>query len=324
MTAPPATPESVGDSQSDGEPFLPPSTPLVSSTPAAPAWGNSPADSPDAPVLPGSQQVAAVLPVAEPAAFDAKAMIESQKHVVQAPVYGAIPIGTLDSVAAAEALRVEAQRKWRRNRTIVRLIALVTLGGVGTAGWFGYQAFQADQDQLDADREAAQADGSAGAPGALTPLGNQQGVIDAVEDANSGVSAGAGGLVGAVDDARAAVEEINRTEAVDDSSVPVGFALVDVRPEPVVRLGTRLESLGGYERHVIDTRQLASDSPAEYARFVALMQALTQVDPEAITFDVLPAMAPGEIGFAIARDGDRVIQAIIASADPPIHVDYAP
>ena len=289
MSTPSETPEPTGDSQSAGAPFLPPAPP------------------------------------AEPVAFDAKAMVESQKRAVQKPVYGAMPKGTPESVAAAKALRAKAVRKRRRKRAFAWLGALVVLGGIGAAGWFGYQAFQADQDQLDADREAAQADGSAGAPGPLTPLGNQQDLIDAVEQVESGgATPSAGGLLDIVDDARAAIEDNSGAPAVDAPPVPTRLTLLDVRPEAVVRLGTTLESLAGYERHVVDGRQLAADSPAEYTRFVALVQSMRQVDPLVITFEVLPKLAPGEIGFAIAHDGDRLIQVIILSADPPIHIDYAP
>ena len=250
-------------------------------------------------------------------------MVESQKHIVQSPVYGQIPTGTPESVAAARKLRVKAQRKRRRNRTFAWFVALAMLGGIVTAGWFGYQAFQDDQEQLDADRAAAQADGSAGAPGALTPLGNQQAVIEAIEDVNSGATASAGGFLGAVEDAQAAVEGINGADTEASPAAPA-LTVLDLRPEPVLRLGLELESVGGYERHVIDGRRFAADSPAEFERFVALMQAQPQVDPQATTFEALPPLAPGEIGFAILRDGDRVLQAIIVSSDPPIHVDYAP
>jgi hypothetical protein len=244
--------------------------------------------------------------------------------VVQNPTYGQIPKGTPESVAAARKLRVKAQRKRRRNRTFAWFVALVMLGGVVTAGWFGYQAFQDDQEQLDADRAAAQADGSAGAPGALTPLGNQQAVNKALDDVNSGATAGAGGFLGAVEDAQSAVDGINGTEETQANPAASGLTVLDLRPEPVLRLGFELDSVGGYERHVIDGRRFAADSPAEFERFVALMQAQPQIDPQATTFEALPTLAPGEIGFAIVRDGDSVLQAIIVSSDPPIHVDYAP
>ena len=107
----------------------------------------------------------------EQGSFDAKVMVESQKHFVQSPAYGPLPKGTPESVAAAKPLRLKAVRKRRRNRAFGWFVALAMHGGIATAGWFGYQAYQDDQDQLDADRAAAQAGGSRGAPGALTPLG---------------------------------------------------------------------------------------------------------------------------------------------------------
>jgi hypothetical protein len=247
--------------------------------------------------------------------------------VVQNPAYGAIPKPTPESVAALEALRAKARRKRRRNRVIGWVVALLMLGGIVTAVWYAYQAYQDDQDQLDADRAAAQADGSSAAPGALTPLGNQQEVIDAVGDVNSGVTAGAGGLLGAVQDAQAAIDETNRTldaDAPPDAPVAPELGLLDVRPEAVGRLGTRLDDLDRFERHIVDRRQFVGDSPDDYVKFVALMQAQPQVDPQAPTLDVFPSVGPGQIGVAIVRDGDLVVRAIVVSSDPAIHVDWAP
>ena len=296
----------MNDARPEGIPYLPPAAPVAA--PGQPAG---------TPFLPAAQPVAAP-PAPEPAAFDAKAMVESQKRVVANPAYGAIPKATPESIEAARALRAKAQRKRRRNKALGWSVALGMLGGIGVAGWFAYQAYQDDQEQLDADRAAAQADGSSAAPGALTPLGNQQEVIDALEDVNSGGARPSAGALGdIVDEAQAAVDSINGTSSAE-------LTLLDVRPRAVARLGSRLENLAGYERHVVVAAELAADSPDEYARFVTLMQAQPQIDGRAPTFDVLPDLAPGEIGFAIALDGERVIQAIVLSDDPEIHVDYAP
>lgn len=326
----PSQPGSLGDDHADGVPVLPPSLPPSQPPQPAEILDTSGVD---APVLPAARPVAPAAPAA-PVEFDAKAMVESQKHSVQNPAYGGLPKATPESVAAAKKLRAKAQRKRRRNKAFGWFVALLMLGGIGVAGWFAYQAYQDDQDQLDADRAAAQADGSAGAPGALTPLGNQQNVLDALDDINSGVTGGAGGLLGAVDDAQAAVDDVNGTPtaedppveqpAVDEPPASGVLTLLDIRPEPVLRLGMRLEDLAGYERHVVDARQFAADSPTEYARFVALMQAQPQVDPQAGTFGALPELEPGQIGFAMILRSDRVIQAIVLSPDPAIHVDYIP
>jgi hypothetical protein len=316
----------VGGADTDGVPTLPPSLPP--SQPPQPAENLDTTDL-DAPVLPAARPIAPAAPVA-PVKFDAKGMVESQKHAVQNPAYGGLPKATPESIAAAKALRAKAQRKRRRNKAVSWVVVLVMLGGIGAAGWFAYQAYQDDQDQLDADRDAAQADGSSGAPGALTPLGNQQAVIDALDDVNSaGAAPSAGGLVGAVGDAQAAVDDINGTPSVDEQPVPAEpvpvpavLVLDDLLPEPVVRLGTRLDDQDGYERYVIEDRQFAADSPAGYARFLSRMQALPQLDPQSPAFTMLPAPQPGQIEVAVQRDGDQVIRAVIVSTDPDIHVAY--
>ena len=311
------------DDELEGSPYLPLAAPTLKVTQPVTSAESVPQPSHEMSTLPSDPSVVAP-GAAEPATFDAKAMVESQKHVVQNPAYGGLPTSTPESVAAAKALRSKAHRKRQRNQVVGWFVALAMLGGIAAAGWFAYQAYQDDQDQLDADREAAQADGSAGAPGALTPLGNQTQVIEAIEDVNSGATTGAGGLLGAVDDAQAAVDDINDTPTAEDSPAVGVLSLQDVRPDAVVRLGTLLDNADGYERHIVDPRQFAADSPTEYSRFLAVMRAQPQADPGGAAFVVLPATGSGEIGFALIRDGDKVIRAVIASADLDLYVDYAP
>lgn len=319
--------EPSGDPVPDDVPYLPPSLPtLPPVVPPQPVTQVAP-DSADLPFLPNAP-VAASPPSPAPPAFDAKAMVASQKHVVDNPVYGAIPKSTPESLAAAKALRDTARRKRTRNKVIGRSVALVILGGIGAGGWFGYQAYQDDQDRLAADKAARAAAGetsSGVAPGALTPLGNQENVIDALDAINSGgATASAGGLLDIVDQAEAAVNDINGTPNSDVAGSPSALTIGDLLPEPVVRLGTRLDDIDGYERYVIDARRFATDNPTDYARFLAVVQAQPQSDPAAAVAGVVPQLQTGEIGFAVLHDGDRVVRAVIVSTDPAIHLDYTP
>jgi hypothetical protein len=328
-------PPEPADEQPADAPFLPPSSPTVHPTappPDSPALDSPALDAPlrqadGAPQLPSIEPPAAT-PAAEPAVFDAKALVQSQKRSLQHPVYGGIPKATPESAAALEALRAAAQRKRRRNRTIAWLVALLMLAGIAIAGWFAYQAYQDDQDQRAAEQEARQAADSgveAVVPDALTPLGNQEQVIEVLDELNSGgATPSAGGLAGVVDDAQAAVDGVNAGPDQDGSPDAPALTVLDVRPEAIVRLGDRLDDLDGFERHVVDQRQLALDSPTDYARFVALMQALPQADPQADGLAVLAGVGPGQIGVAVVHEGDRLSRAIVVSSEPPIHVDYAP
>jgi hypothetical protein len=318
--------ESSVDPIPDGAPYLPPSLPtlptVVPGQPQAPTL----ADPGDGPVLPAARPVAPTTPRAP--VFDAKAMVASQKRGVSNPVYGGIPQATPENLEAARALRAEAQRKRKRNKTMGWTIALGALAVVGSAGWFGYQAYQDDQDQLTADRAARATAGenSIGtAPGALTPLGNQEQVVELLDDVSSGgATASAGGLLDIVDQAQAAVDDVNGNSGADDPEVAAALMLDDLLPAPVVRLGTRLDDLDGYERYVVDARLFAADDATGYARFLAIVQAQPQSDPVSADAGVVPPIQAGEIGFAIQHDGDRVVRALIVSSDPAVHLDYSP
>ena len=205
----------------DGEdvadvPYLPAAQPV--STGPAPAIPDAPYVPPPTPVAPAPS---------EPVAFDAKAMVESQKHYRTDPAYGALPSGTESGRDAAEKLRLQAQKKRRRNRLVGRAVVLVLLGGVAAAGWFGYQAYQNQQDRDAAERAAAADDepmDALDAAVALSPLGEQQEIVDGIEVLDDTAQAGAGGLLGAVDDAREVIGETNDGEA---ASADVASAVVD-------------------------------------------------------------------------------------------------
>ncbi len=242
-------------------------------------------------------------------------MVASQKRFEWKPVYGEIPRGTPESLETAEQLRELARRKRRRNRLIGWFIALALAAAIGIAGWFAYRAYQDDQDQRAADRAARAATEATEAPGVL---GEQDQVVELLDDLNSGgATSSAGGLLGAVDDARTVVDGVDEgAEAVD------ALTIDDVLPQPIVRLGRRLDDAEGHTRYVVDGRLFASDSPDEYARFLALAEALPQRDADAAELGLIPALQPAEIGVAIQVDGDRLIGAVIVSPDLDLYVVY--
>lgn len=137
-------------------------------------------------------------------------MVEALKPHVQ-PAYGGLPTATEESLEAQRQLRAEARRKRRRSRRIAWGVLVLFLGGICVAGWLAYRAYRDDQDRQAAAREvsAAAGDDAEGgvAPGALTGLGNQQELIEAMEDINSiGVTPSGGGLSDIVDQARDVVD----------------------------------------------------------------------------------------------------------------------
>lgn len=202
------TPTERDGADHDEAPYLPAAQP-VSTGPAQPT--TPPAS--DAPFVPAAPPVEP--PPVEPAPFDAKAMVDSQKHYATNPAYGALPTGSEANREAAQRLRAKARRKRRLNLLFGRALAVVLVGGLAAAGWFGYQAYQDQQDRDAAERAAAAAEaadedsGAESAIAALTPLGEQQEIVEAMGDLNNTARSSAGGLLGAVQEAREIVAEAN-------------------------------------------------------------------------------------------------------------------
>lgn len=172
--SPPPPPPPVDDDapRLPGAPTLPPVPTLPTASAESPIL--PPAGSPAAPGAPSQPQPVAsddavpylppvVRPVAEPApepVFDAKALVESQKHYNANPAYGAMPKATPESIEAARKLREEAARKRNRNRRLGWYLALAFLGVILTAGYLAFRAYQDEQDSTTdgtvADADAAQ------------------------------------------------------------------------------------------------------------------------------------------------------------------------
>lgn len=197
--------EASGEGQ-PGAPYLPPSQPTAPQTPA-----------PTIPATPSTAPSAA-----QPATFDARAMVEEQRQHLATPAYGTLPTQTAAGREAAEHLRARAQRKRRRNQLLGRAVALLLLGGVGAAGWFGYQEYQ-DQQERDAaaraTEDAAQADGD----GDVVATADEPSAVDqAIDELDGVVRDDSGGLNGAIDDAR------DLTQAFPSKTIQGPFS-----PEPL-------------------------------------------------------------------------------------------
>lgn len=303
MTTPPA-PE--GEPGGDA-PFLPPAGPVV---PIA-----APTATAEVPTLPSSRPPEPAASSANPSvpsqsAFDAKAMVESQKHYNANPTYGAMPAGTDESRAAARKLREQANRKRRRGKAAGRILLALFVAAAAVGAYFAYQAIQDDPPPADGrgDGDAATGDG-----GALTPLGEQQQVIEALDDVNSGATPSAGALLDAVDDAR---------DVVGQADPPVGgdaTLLVADLLTPVVLDHTEvLTPADGYERFVVRAGDLLAADPNAHAVLVERLLALPQAVAGEPQLAVVPVVPPGDIGIAVQRDGDTITRIVAVAADPAI------
>lgn len=311
------TTPSTDGSPSGDLPYLPPARPAAPppATPGAatPSAAAAPAD---APHLPDARPPAPT-PAPAAASFDAKAMVESQHHYNPNPAYGAMPTGTDESRAAARKLREQANRKRRRGRVLTRVFGLVLLAGVAVGGWFAYQAIQDDPPPLDrADATDDVTDGGDGEAGALTPLGEQEQVIEVLDDLNSGATPSAGGLLDAVEDARDAVGQAQPPVASPDEPAPLLVA--DVFTPAVLDHTDVLGAEGGIERFVVRTADLVAINPSAHTALLDRLLALPQVADGDPQLALAPVVLPGDVAIAIERDGDRIVRIVAVDTDPVI------
>jgi hypothetical protein len=284
-------------------PFLPPARP-VTPTPAVDLPHLPPAHPPE-PVAARS----AAAPTAT-ATFDAAAMVESQKHFNANPAYGAMPVGTDESRAAARKLRDDANRRRRRGKALGRVFLVLVLAGAAVGGFFVYRAIQDDPPPLD---PPAADDGPGTDDAALTPLGEQEAVIGALDDLTSGVTPGAGGLLDAVEEARDLVGRADPPPA----DAAAALVVAEVFTPAVLDHTDVLDPAEGWERFVVRAGALATADPGAHTALVDRLLALAQVaDDERLT--AAPVVLPGDIGIAIRREDDRIVTLVAVAADPVI------
>src|SRR5215212_7337013 len=106
-----------------GLPTLPPPSPVTppSNAPSTPFLSSTP-------FLPSTPAVAQ--PTAPALAFDAKAMVASQRRKVENPAYGHMPTGTEEGRAAVEAAKKAMRQRRRRNALLARVIGVVVLAAL--------------------------------------------------------------------------------------------------------------------------------------------------------------------------------------------------
>lgn len=320
------TPSDDG-SPAGAAPFLPPARPVAPNVQSPTDRPLEPdADGPDVPTspaevpfLPSSRPPEPAPPVVAAPTFDAKAMVESQKHVNANPAYGALPAGTQESRAAARQLRQNANRKRRRGKLLARVVALLVLAGLGVGAYFAYRAIQDDPPPADGSRDSdepnagdtARDDGGEG--GALTPVGEQEQVIEVLDDLNSGARPSAGGLLDAVDDARDAVGQAEPPVATLTS-----LTVADVFTPAVLDHTDVLDAVDGHERFVVRTADLVAINPSAHTTLVEQLLSFTQVAADDPRLEIAPVVLPGDIGIAIQRDDDLIVAIVAVATDPTI------
>jgi hypothetical protein len=262
--------------------------------------------------------------VSAPPVFDAKAMVDATKrNKVENPVYGHMPTGTPEGRAGVEAARARMRRKRRRNKIFGWVLTIVFFAVAGGVGFALYTMHQDDQDEQQEQQSAsAAADDAADdaadeeSPGALTPLGEQEQVIEALDDLNSGITPSAGGLVGAVEDARDVVGQIN-----EQSTASQSLLLADVLPPDIAAVATELQTLNGLTRYMIVVDDAVRAAPLTSPGWLARLQALPQAPELSPGLTLVPAVGAGEIAIGLQVDGDQVTRLVVLGSDPEIRVD---
>ncbi len=252
--------------------------------------------------------------ISEAPVFDARAMVESTKRKVDNPVYGAMPGGTAEGRAAADAARAQMRRRRRRNRAIAWVFAVVFLGVVAGAGYLAYRAYQDDRDRQQAASSDASSDTSD--PAALSPLGQEVEALDALDAVNSAATPAAGGLVGAIDDAKAAVGQ-GDTRAPSASSLALG----DVLPPEVLELARPLDPVDGFTRYVVAMSDLEAADQIAADAWVARLQSLPQATSASPGLAVLPAVEAGHVAIAVQAIDGLLTRLVVVGVAPDISVD---
>ena len=330
--------------EADAIPYLPPARPVATGALSAVTDGcaaaashgleatNDVAGSSDAPFVPEPVPVAAP-PTAEPA-FDAKAMVESQRRVTATPGYGAMPSGSETSREASAELRAKAARQRRRNKRISGFVGLVVLGGITAGAWFVYGEYRSDQTGRAVERteasEGAGDDALVDDDAALTPVGEQLEIIAAQDALDGTARMDVGGLGRAVDQARDVVGRTNGdADAEGGTAGGVSGAppltVDDLLPPAVVEIGERLPDLSGRETYLVVADDFATADSAAYSRFLRAMANQPQSAPGSLAAEGVPQPATGEIVISVERDGDLLARAlVVGGSDLGVAVDYQP
>lgn len=252
-------------------------------------------------------------PASAPAVFDARAMVEATRRKVDNPVYGQIPKGTPESRAAMDAARVAMRRKRRRNTIVGRVTGLVFLAALVGGGYLVYRQYQSDQNEP----SLIGADDGGGA-GALTPIGEQAAVVDALDSVNSGITPSAGEMMtNLVEAAEAAVGQ----DSGQGEFGPPDLLVAEMLPSEIVAVADVLEPVDGYGRYVVDVATAEATAPSKSAEWIGRLQTLAQAPPDSAGLSVLPPVESGEIAIAVQTSADRVVHIVALGPGLDIRVD---
>jgi hypothetical protein len=240
-------------------------------------------------------------------------MVEATKRKVDNPVYGHIPKATPGSRAGIEAARTAMRRKRRRNAIIGRVSGLLFLAAVVGGGYLIFRQYQADQNRP----SVVETDDAVTGAGALSPIGEQVAIIEALDDVNSGVTPSAGGLLGAVEDAKAVV---GRSGTETELGQPQ-LLVTEILPAEIVVRADALEPLEGYARYVIDVADAEAASPGVTSEWITRLQSLPSAPADSPGLSVLPAVQPGEMAIAVQTSGDTVTRIVAWGPDFGVRVD---
>ena len=121
----------------------------------------------------------------------------------------------------------------------------------------------------------------------------------------------ASGALGAIDAVREVVPEVGSVRSFDGLLGAEVLAHTDV-----------LDPVGGYEVYVVRTADLAVGAPAALAALVDQLLTLPQVAADDPRLDVVPDVFPGDIGLAVRRVDDAVVELVAVASDPDVRTVF--
>lgn len=209
------------------------------------------------------------------------------------PAYGTLPTGTDEGRDRARQIRVEANRRRAQRKRKNRLIGLAVLVVIG-ASVAAVIVLTGGGESEPSDSVPSPTDGAA---------------VSGEADADGDVAAP--GALGAIDAAREVVPQVGSVRSFDGLLGADVLAHTDTLP-----------SEGDRERYVVRAADLAAANPAALAALVDELLVLPQVPAGDARLTLAPTVAGADIGLAVLRVDDAVIELVAVSADPVIRTAY--
>jgi hypothetical protein len=236
------------------------------------------------------------------------------------PAYGGLPTASEANRQRAEELREAARKKRKRNRMIGWYVALAIFVVIAAALAGAVYLFQSEDD---GDDEVPATTVAGELTGAVGPLSEQVLTMEAAGEIAGGGLIPSAGAIGAIDQAQAAVDQLNGAGAagtLPGGAASITFAEVtrqQVMPDMLAAISQLLPDAGdGLTRYLVDYPSWQQLDPQAAANWVVLLQAL----PQSPITVAMPPPGPGQVVVALASSSDVLTNLVAVGLTPAVSV----